>query len=188
MSDLYATLKRIAEIPTASPFRSDFPLTQFEQEILAQRDEMHCLAVACLTQHEPRCSDETMRMINVLTPQITGKAFDPGWFLLRQRFDEVDRLRRAQPDVPSVELLATAIHEFKHKGMPGRLTLYYQRPNGNIEQVLVQEFAETLHAALTAPPAPEEPKPSGRDARCRCDEVYQTCEYCWETKCREPKP
>jgi len=30
---------------------------------------------------------ETMRIINDLTPNIKGKAFDPGWFLLRQRFE-----------------------------------------------------------------------------------------------------
>ena len=30
---------------------------------------------------------ETMMMINKLTPQIEGKAFDPGWFVLRERLE-----------------------------------------------------------------------------------------------------
>ena len=33
---------------------------------------------------------ETMRIINELTPNIKGKAFDPDWFLLRQRFEEFE--------------------------------------------------------------------------------------------------
>jgi hypothetical protein len=36
-------------------------------------------------------SEETMRIINGLTPDIKGKAFDPGWFQLRQRLEEVDK-------------------------------------------------------------------------------------------------
>ena len=32
---------------------------------------------------------ETMAEINRLTPDIKGKAFDPDWFLLRQRFEQV---------------------------------------------------------------------------------------------------
>jgi hypothetical protein len=33
---------------------------------------------------------ETMQKINDLTPTITGKAFDPDWFLLRQRFEQAE--------------------------------------------------------------------------------------------------
>jgi hypothetical protein len=33
---------------------------------------------------------ETMRIINELTPSISGKAFDPDWFLLRQRFEQLE--------------------------------------------------------------------------------------------------
>lgn len=33
---------------------------------------------------------ETMAMINDLTPSIQRKASDPGWFLLRQRFEQVE--------------------------------------------------------------------------------------------------
>ena len=37
---------------------------------------------------------ETMMMINRLTPEIKGKAFDPGWFMLRQRLEAIEeRLR-----------------------------------------------------------------------------------------------
>lgn len=36
---------------------------------------------------------ETMRLVNYLTPHIQGKAFDPDWFLLRQRFEEVESER-----------------------------------------------------------------------------------------------
>jgi len=35
---------------------------------------------------------ETMIMINKLTPDIKHKAFDPGWFLLKQRLEEAERL------------------------------------------------------------------------------------------------
>lgn len=34
---------------------------------------------------------ETMSIINKLTPQIEGKAFDPDWFLLRQRLEQMDQ-------------------------------------------------------------------------------------------------
>lgn len=33
---------------------------------------------------------ETMMLINKLTPEITGKAFDVDWFLLRQRFEAME--------------------------------------------------------------------------------------------------
>lgn len=33
---------------------------------------------------------ETMLIINKLTPDIKGKAFDPDWFLLRQRFEQFE--------------------------------------------------------------------------------------------------
>jgi hypothetical protein len=40
---------------------------------------------------------ETMRIINRMTPDIKGKAFDVDWFLLRQRFEEIEyALRTAQ--------------------------------------------------------------------------------------------
>ena len=32
-----------------------------------------------------------MMLINKLTPEVKGKAFDPDWFLLRERFDEAER-------------------------------------------------------------------------------------------------
>jgi hypothetical protein len=33
---------------------------------------------------------ETMRIVNELTPDIHGRAFDPDWFLLRQRFEQME--------------------------------------------------------------------------------------------------
>lgn len=33
---------------------------------------------------------ETMRIVNELTPLVTGKAFDPDWFLLRARFEAIE--------------------------------------------------------------------------------------------------
>ncbi len=33
-----------------------------------------------------------MKMINDLTPNITGKAFSPDWFLLRERLEEAGRV------------------------------------------------------------------------------------------------
>lgn len=33
---------------------------------------------------------ETMRLVNELTPDIKGKAFNPDWFLLRQRFEQIE--------------------------------------------------------------------------------------------------
>lgn len=35
-------------------------------------------------------SVETMQLINRLTPDINGKAFDPDWFLLRQRLEAME--------------------------------------------------------------------------------------------------
>ncbi len=34
---------------------------------------------------------ETMQIINKLTPEIKDKAFDPDWFLLRQRFEQFEK-------------------------------------------------------------------------------------------------
>jgi hypothetical protein len=39
---------------------------------------------------KPTWTEETMNIINKLTPDIKGKAFDPDWFLLRQRFEEFE--------------------------------------------------------------------------------------------------
>jgi hypothetical protein len=54
--------------------------------------------------HEFSWAMETMRMINKMTPDIQGKAFDPDWFLLRNRLEEFERAhvasvaQAAQPD------------------------------------------------------------------------------------------
>lgn len=40
----------------------------------------------------PNWATETMMMINKLTPDIKGKAFDPDWFLLRERLEEAGRV------------------------------------------------------------------------------------------------
>ena len=40
----------------------------------------------------PSWAEETMMLINKLTPDIKGKAFDPDWFMLRQRFEEAERV------------------------------------------------------------------------------------------------
>lgn len=37
-----------------------------------------------------RWTEETMLAINKLTPDIKGKAFDPDWFLLRQRLEQFE--------------------------------------------------------------------------------------------------
>lgn len=45
-------------------------------------------------------AEETMLCINKLTPSIEGKAFDPDWFLLRQRLEQFEAeviARNAQP-------------------------------------------------------------------------------------------
>lgn len=39
----------------------------------------------------PSWAVETMMLINKLTPQITDKKADPDWFLLRQRFEAIER-------------------------------------------------------------------------------------------------
>lgn len=36
-------------------------------------------------------TDETIELINALTPNIKQKSFDPDWFLLRQRFERYER-------------------------------------------------------------------------------------------------
>ena len=38
-------------------------------------------------------AQETMHIINTLTPDIKGKAFDPDWFLLRQRLEQIEAER-----------------------------------------------------------------------------------------------
>jgi hypothetical protein len=43
-------------------------------------------------------SIETMRIINALAPEVKGKAFDPDWFLLRQRFEQVDEMAKVLQD------------------------------------------------------------------------------------------
>lgn len=51
----------------------------------------------CRSPVKPEWALETMALINTLTPTIEGKAFNPDWFMLRQRFEsmeyEVIRLR-----------------------------------------------------------------------------------------------
>lgn len=37
-------------------------------------------------------AEETMMLINKMTPNIEGKAFDPDWFLLRQRLEEAESI------------------------------------------------------------------------------------------------
>ncbi len=37
---------------------------------------------------------ETMKIINEMTPDIKGKAFDPDWFLLRERLEEAEKLMK----------------------------------------------------------------------------------------------
>lgn len=37
-------------------------------------------------------AEETMMLINKLTPDIKGKAFDPDWFMLRQRLEEAESI------------------------------------------------------------------------------------------------
>lgn len=43
-----------------------------------------------MTAQETTWALETMLEINRLTPDIHGKAFDPDWFLLRQRFEKAE--------------------------------------------------------------------------------------------------
>ncbi len=47
---------------------------------------------ASATKGHTLWSVETMRLINDVTTSIKGKAFDPDWFLLRQRFEAVDAI------------------------------------------------------------------------------------------------
>ena len=54
----------------------------------------------------------TMQMINDLTPNIQGKAFNPDWFLLRNRFDERDReLAALQKDAARWKAWSQAMSE-----------------------------------------------------------------------------
>lgn len=45
-----------------------------------------------MIQKQKTWSEETMLLINKLTPNIKGKSFDPDWFLLRERFEKIDIL------------------------------------------------------------------------------------------------
>lgn len=42
------------------------------------------------TERAKRWTLDTMEMINTLTPTVKGKAFDPDWFLLRQRLEQIE--------------------------------------------------------------------------------------------------
>lgn len=46
---------------------------------------------------------ETMRIINDLTSDIKGKAFDPDWFLLRQRFEAMEDRAKFRAETPRKE-------------------------------------------------------------------------------------
>lgn len=52
---------------------------------------------------------ETMDMINKMTPKITGKSFDPDWFLLRQRFEQYEK-----STLDAVAQRDEAIRAFRH--------------------------------------------------------------------------
>jgi chromosome segregation ATPase len=51
---------------------------------------------------------ETMQLINKLTPDVQGKAFDPDWFLLRQRLEEKERELSALKKVRDEEKARTS--------------------------------------------------------------------------------
>ena len=51
---------------------------------------------------------ETMSMINNLTTEVSGKAFDPGWFLLRERLEQAGAVMDAQ----FVDPAKLVIHKF----------------------------------------------------------------------------
>ena len=56
---------------------------------------------------------ETMRIVNEMTPDIKGKPFDPDWFLLRQRFEEIERQNTLQAE--RVIQLERALREYRLK-------------------------------------------------------------------------
>lgn len=43
-----------------------------------------------MTETHKRWVEETMKEINRITPDVKGKAFEPDWFLLRQRLEQVE--------------------------------------------------------------------------------------------------
>jgi hypothetical protein len=52
-----------------------------------ERDKREAKPTATRQSKDYPWSLETMRIINELTPDIKGKAFEPDWFLLRQRLE-----------------------------------------------------------------------------------------------------
>lgn len=53
-------------------------------------------------EHKLTWSEETMQIINKLTPNIKEKAFDIEWFLLRQRFEEFEyKANQAAIELPA---------------------------------------------------------------------------------------
>jgi hypothetical protein len=72
-------------------------------------------------------SETTMRMINDLTPSITGKAFDPGWFKLRERFEQVDqRDATLREHVRILRAALTLFCERRDRGEVRSVTTYKQ--------------------------------------------------------------
>jgi hypothetical protein len=56
-------------------------------------------------------TEETVRIINNITPDIKGKAFDPDWFLLLQRFEQIeDALRERDRIIATLRRNQTGIH------------------------------------------------------------------------------
>jgi hypothetical protein len=60
---------------------------------------------------------DTMRTINDLTPEIKCKAFDPGWFLLRERLARVDAV------VSALERIVAACEDGPPRALAGRTVL-----------------------------------------------------------------
>lgn len=74
------------EIESAEKVRPLFPLFW----AFAEAYHAHASQQAAPMSSEFPWTIETIRIINDLTPAITGKAFDVEWFLLRQRFEQIE--------------------------------------------------------------------------------------------------
>jgi len=70
---------------------------------------------------------ETMMLINKLTPSIEGKAFDPDWFLLRERLEEAEKY------IESATHIETEAEKKADRFMETRNPNYFPRDDGYAE-------------------------------------------------------
>lgn len=74
---------------------------------------MNTQAGSPVSKEAQRWANEVIQMINKLSPEVEGQAFDPGWFLLRQKLESFPR--EAQPPSGQSEAKGEAVETLSHE-------------------------------------------------------------------------